>query len=147
MSTMTPRRAKAKARHGPPESYVNLIRTFALVPIQGEDELDLAIEVLDRLTARKSLNKGEQMYVGTLTLLIEAYEDVHHPIGPASDRDMLRHLMDARGIKQIQLHRETSIAKSTISEVLAGRRAFSKSIIRKLADYFGVDVSVLAANL
>jgi HTH-type transcriptional regulator/antitoxin HigA len=117
------------------------------VPIQGEDELDLAIEVLDRLTAKKSLNKGERMYVDTLTLLIEAYEDVHHPIGPASDKDILRHLMDARGVKQIELHRDTSIAKSTISEVLAGRRAFSKSMIRKLADYFGVDVSILAANL
>ena len=147
MSTMTPRRAKEKARRAPPKSYVDLIRTFALTPIQDEDELDLAIEVLDRLTVKRSLNKGEQMYVDTLTLLIEAYEDAHHPIGPASDKDMLRHLMDAREIKQIQLHRETGIAKSTISEVLAGRRAFSKSMIRKLADYFGVDVSVLATNL
>ena len=147
MSTMTPRRAKEEARRGPPKSYVNLIRTFALTPIQDEDELDLAIEVLDRLTVKRSLNQGEQMYVDTLTLLIEAYEDAHHPIGPASDKDTLRHLMDAREIKQIQLHRETGIAKSTISEVLAGRRSFSKSMIRKLADYFGVDVSVLTASI
>ena len=88
-----------------------------------------------------------RMYVETLALLIGAYEDVHYPIGPASDGDMLRHLMDARGINQAQLHRATGIAKSTISEVLAGHRPFSKPMIRKLADYFGVDPGVLAANL
>ena len=39
------------------------------------------------------------------------------------------------------------IPKSTISEVLAGKKPLSRQLIRKLADYFGVDVSVLAANL
>jgi len=45
------------------------------------------------------------------------------------------------------MSRETGIAKSTISEVLTGKRAFSRQMIRMLADYFKVDVSILAANL
>jgi HTH-type transcriptional regulator/antitoxin HigA len=60
---------------------------------------------------------------------------------------MLRHLMEAKGVTQIDLHRETGIAKSSISEVLAGRKTFSRQMIRKLADYFHVDVSVLASNI
>ena len=60
---------------------------------------------------------------------------------------MLRHLMEARGITQAQLHRDTGIAKSTLSEMLAGRKAFTRQIIRKLAVYFRVDVGILAANL
>ena len=68
-------------------------------------------------------------------------------IAPASDADMLRHLMEAKVITQAQLGRETGIAKSTISEVLAGKRPFSRQMIRRLADYFKVDVSILAANL
>ncbi|MFO0902201.1 MAG: helix-turn-helix transcriptional regulator [Pirellulales bacterium] len=37
--------------------------------------------------------------------------------------------------------------KSTVSEVLAGKKSFSRQMIRKLADYFHVDVGVLAANI
>src|ERR1700730_17512316 len=87
------------------------------------------------------------IYLETLSDLVAAYEDDHYPIEPASDADMLRHLMEAKGVTQAQLSRETLIPKSTISEVLSGKKPFSRQMIRKLADYFGVDVSVLAANL
>ena len=60
---------------------------------------------------------------------------------------MLRHLMDAKSVSQIEISRETGLPKSTISEVLSGKKSFSRQMIRKLADYFDVDVSVLAANL
>ena len=59
---------------------------------------------------------------------------------------MLRHLMEARGVTQAQLSKDAAISKSTISEVLAGKKPFSRQLIRKFADYFKVDVSVLAAN-
>jgi hypothetical protein len=49
-------------------------------------------------------------------------------------------------ITQTQLSKDTAIAKSTISEILAGKKPFSRQMIRKLADYFGVDASVLVAN-
>ena len=60
---------------------------------------------------------------------------------------MLRHLIDVRGISQAQLSREAKVATSTVSEILAGKRPFSRQIIRKLSDLFGVDVGVLSANL
>ncbi len=61
--------------------------------------------------------------------------------------EMLRHLMEAKGVSQAEVHRETGIAKSTISEVLADRKPFSRKIIRILADYFDVSTSVLAHNI
>ena len=83
---------------------------------------------------------------GALSDLVGAYEDEHHAIEPASGADMLQHLMDAKGVSQIQLSRDTELPKSTISEVLAGKKPFSRQMIRKLADYFHVDVTVLTAN-
>ena len=53
----------------------------------------------------------------------------------------------AKGVTQAQLHRDAGIAKSTISEILAGKKPFSRQLIRTLAVYFRVDVSVLAANI
>jgi HTH-type transcriptional regulator/antitoxin HigA len=59
---------------------------------------------------------------------------------------MLRHLMEAKGVTQTQLSKDTTVSKSTISEILAGKKQFSRQMIRKFADYFRVNASVLAAN-
>ncbi len=129
------------------DSYLELVLSFPLAVIRSDDHLEAAQEVLDRLLAKGELDEGEQMYLDALSDLVASYEDEHYAIAPASDADMLRHLMEAKGVTQTMIGRETGIAKSTISEVLAGRRPFSRQTIRKLADYFHVDVSVLAANL
>jgi HTH-type transcriptional regulator/antitoxin HigA len=60
---------------------------------------------------------------------------------------MLRHLIEAKGATQVEVSQQAGISKSTISEVLSGKRPFSRQMLRKLADYFKIDVSVLAANL
>ena len=109
-------------------------------------ECSQAQQVLDRLLARGELDDGEETYLDALSDLVAAYEDEHYALEPASDADMLRHLMEAKGVTQAQLSRETTIPKSTISEILAAKKPFSRRMIRKLADYFGVDTSVLAAN-
>lgn len=129
------------------DSYLELVQVFPLTSIRSDEHLEAAQAVIDELLAKGALDDGEQLYLDGLSDLVADYEDEHHPIAPASDADMLRHLMDAKGVTQAQLHRQTGIAKSTISEMLAGRKAFTRQIIRKLADYFHVDVGVLAANL
>ena len=143
MTARTKFSLKGKSR----DSYLDLVLAFPLAVIKSDEHLDAAGEVLDRLLAKGALDDGEDMYLDALSDLVASYEDEHHAIGPASDADMLRHLMEAKGVIQTQVSRETGIAKSTISEVLAGRRPFSRLMIRKLADYFKVDVSILAANL
>jgi HTH-type transcriptional regulator/antitoxin HigA len=119
---------------------------FTLASIKSDDQLQEAQKVMDQLLAGGDLDDGEEMYLDALSELVSAYEDEHYAIEPASDADMLRHLMEAKGVTQAQLSRETAMAKSTISEILAGKKPFSRHMIRKLADYFRVDVSVLAAN-
>ena len=95
---------------------------------------------------QKSIEDGEEMYLDALSDLVAAYEDEHHAIEPASDADMLRHLMEAKGVTQAQLSRDTTVPKSTISEILGGKKHLSRPMIRKFAHYFRVDASVLAAN-
>lgn len=143
MATPTEFTLKGKAQ----DSYLELVQTFPLASIKSDKHLKVAHEVMDRLLAKGKLDHGESTYLDALSDLVAAYEDEHHAIEPASDADMLRHLMEAKGVTQIQLSRATGIAKSSVSEVLAGKKPFSRSMIRKLADYFQVDVSVLARNI
>ena len=143
MATKTSNRFKGKVR----DAYLELVMAFPLASVRSEDHLEEAQKVIDQLLAKGKLNYGEEMYLDALSDLVASYEDEHHPIAPASDADMLYHLMDAKGGKQAQLSREASIAKSTVSEVLAGKKVFTRKIIRKLADYGAVEVSMLSANL
>ena len=143
MAAKTPFGLKARFRG----SYLELVEAFPLASIRSDEHLAAAQRVVDRLLAKDELDAGEELYLDALSDLIGTYEDEHYPIEPASDADMLRHLLEAKGIKPAQLSRDTRIPKSTISEVLAGKKPFSRQIIRKLADYFNVDTSVLATNI
>ncbi len=143
MATKSQFRLKGKCR----DSYLELVLDFPLASIKSDEHLAAAQRVMDRLLARATLDAGEETYLDALSDLVGAYEDERHPVEPASDADMLRHLMDAKGVSQIQLSRDTGLPKSTISEVLAGKKPFSRQMIRKLADYFHVDVSILTANI
>jgi HTH-type transcriptional regulator/antitoxin HigA len=129
------------------DSYLALVQEFPLASIRSDSHLHAAQVVMDRLLAKGKLNEGEKLYLDALSDLTAAYEDEHHAIEPASDADMLRHLMSAKGVNQAEVHQATEIPKSTISEILAGKKPFSRQIIRKLAAFFGVDRTVLTANL
>lgn len=129
------------------DSYLEQVLAFPLASIKSDEHLLAAQDVMDRLLGQGKLDQGEELYLDALSDLVASYEDNHHSIEPASDADMLRHLLEARGITQAHLSKEAGLAKSSISEVLAGRKPLSRQMIRKLANYFGVDVSVLAANL
>ena len=128
------------------DSYLELVMAFPLASIKSYEQLQEAQKVMDQLLARGRLDDGEEMYLDALSDLVAAYEDEYFAIEPASDAEMLRHLMEAKGVTQAQLRRDTTIPKSTISEILAGKKPFSRHLIRKLADYFNVDASVLATN-
>ena len=128
-------------------TYLELVAEFPLVSIRSESQLDAAQKVMDRLLTKGKLDAGEEMYLDALSDLVATYEDAHYAIEAASDAEMLRHLMEAKGVTQTEVHQRTAIPKSTISEILAGKKPFSKAIIRTLADYFQVSTGVLAANL
>lgn len=143
MSTKTQFRLKGKSR----DSYLELVVDFPLASIKSDEHLAEAQRAMDGVLARGRLDAGEETYLEALSDLVASYEDEHHAIEPASDADMLRHLMNAKDVSQIQLSRDAGLPKSTISEVLAGKRPFSRQMIRKLADYFNVEAGVLASNL
>jgi len=143
MATISSYRLKGKAK----DSYLECVLAFPLTTISSDEHLETAGGVMDRLLAKPKLHQGEQSYLDALSDLVASYEDEHFPIEPASDADMLRHLLDAKGVSQAELHRQTGISKSSISEVLAEKKPLSRPMMRKLAAYFQVDVSVLAANI
>jgi HTH-type transcriptional regulator/antitoxin HigA len=143
MATRAPFRLTGRSR----DTYLELVLAFPLASIRSDAHLAAAGKVMDSLLRQGELDEGAMTYLDALSDLVAVYEDEHHAIEPASDADMLRHLMETRGLSQIQLSRDTGLPRSVISEVLAGKKPFSRQMIRRLAAYFQVPVGLLAANL
>jgi HTH-type transcriptional regulator/antitoxin HigA len=143
MTTARSRRFRGKVR----DDYLELEMKFPLTSVHSEEEIQATQEVMDALLAQGKLSAGKELYLDALSDLVAAYEDEHYRIQPASDAEMLRHLMESRGTSQAELQRSTKIPKSTISEILSGKKSFSRQLVRTLADFFNVDKSVLAHNL
>jgi HTH-type transcriptional regulator/antitoxin HigA len=125
-----------------PNRYLELVHAFPLRPLKSDAELDQAIAMIDRLVTRARLSAGERDYLEVLSDLVHKYEAAAHPIPPAPPSEVLRYLMVARGINQVELAAATGIAVSTISEVLSGKRGLSRKNIPKLARFFAVTPTV-----
>jgi len=124
--------------------YLELVLQFPLRPIRSERELNAAVKMVDSLLDRNDLAPEEEDYLEVLGDLVEQYESEAHPIAPVSDVEMLRPLIDAKGVSQRDVSKATGIADSTISEVLKGKRSLNRSHIGKLSKYFGVSPDVFA---
>ena len=124
------------------DSYLELVQEFPLVSIQSAEQLAAASGFLDSVMSRSKLEAGQHAYVGALSDLIELYEDEHVRLPRLSGRSLLAFLMEQHGLKQSDVSRKTGIQKSLMSEMLNGKRSFSKAAALKLAELFHVDASV-----
>ncbi len=126
------------------DRYFDLVVQFPLRPIRSDEELAGAVKMVDSLLDRRDLAPEEEDYLDVLGDLIERYEGEAHPMAPISDAEMLRHLIEAKGVSQTEISSATGIADSTISEILKGRRSLNRGHIGKLARYFNVSPDVFA---
>jgi HTH-type transcriptional regulator/antitoxin HigA len=122
-------------------AYLALIDHFPLRPLRSERDYDAAVALLDTLAVQPegSLERGEQDYFDTLTMVVEAYDQEHYRM-VAEDCDpltMLKHVMEESGMTQADLGRLLG-NRALASLILNGHRQLSKTHIRKLAVHFKV---------
>lgn len=114
-----------------------LVKFLPLTSIKNDEHRSYASGVVDELIAMDR-DAGQDEYLDALTDLIEAYEDSNVEIKASTPQEMLRHLLEARGMTQVALAKNAGISKSTISEILSGKDRVSKRIAFKLAGFFSV---------
>ncbi len=113
-----------------------------MIPITSEDENERYLEIVDRLIELGDrLTPKQNELLRLLVVLIERFEAERYTLERAEPREVLRELMDARGMKIADLA-DIIGSKGVASEILSGKRGLSKGNIRKLADFFGVSPEV-----
>ncbi|SAL68820.1 Antitoxin HigA [Caballeronia peredens] len=111
-----------------------------LKPIRNDADYRRMVALANQLADHVEGEEGSLADLfGVVSDLIEVWESHHPDLPKAEPKDVLRYLLDAHDLKQKDL---ADIASPTvISDILAGRRAISKSVAKALAERFGTDVS------
>ncbi|MEI7431770.1 MAG: helix-turn-helix domain-containing protein [Betaproteobacteria bacterium] len=100
--------------------YVQMVALkIALLNVTGDDE-DHALSGLLELV-------GE---------VLTRYQREYCASKPASPKEALRFLIEARGLNQVDL--SVIVAQSNLSAILAGKRKISATLAGKLGKFFGV---------
>lgn len=144
MKTKTPRGSGGSApgrAGGATEAYLELARSFPLLPIDDDAGLDRAIARLDELLDGRRDDPDPQVrgYISALGTLIEAYETDRFPEPESDPAGMIAHLIEAKGTTQADVARATGLSKATLSQIVSGARKPSRRAIGALAEHFDVD--------
>ena len=128
-----------------PKDYQGLVMMFMPKAIHDEIDYENTVEVIDAL-AGHHLSDEQELFLDTLSTLVEVYEDEHHGIKSSglSPIEALKFLMDEHGMTTTDLG--NLLGERTLgSKILRGERKIGLKYARSLAERFAVDVSVFVA--
>lgn len=122
------------------DAYMELVQRFPLKTLKNDDDHRRASGIVSKLIGRQ-LDTGSGDYLDALLVLIDKYEDEHHPIDDCmTPQQAVRALMQFNGLSQADVGRIVG-SESAVSMFLHGERQLSKAQIKKLADRFHVDAA------
>lgn len=119
-------------------AYQELLVDFTPRPVRNEREYRRAMRQIDGLMRKRRLSRAESQLLELLATLVEQYESIEQPVPQVPQPALLAHLIEARGVSQAELARQSGVPRSVISNVLKGRRKLSQANIARLAEYFHV---------
>ncbi len=112
-------------------------------PIHTEDEYDKALVRVDEIfDAKKGTKEGDELEL--LLILIEKYEDEHHPVPLPDPIEAIKYRMEELGLKDKDLVPYIG-NKGNVSKILNRQRKLTADMMRALHKYLGVPAESLLA--
>ena len=131
-----------------PGRFRALVEKMPPRAIEGDEEMETTLEMIDRLMAIGKATRGQARYLETLVQLVEVYEARHHAIHTSdlSGVESLRYLLDESGMNASDLARLLGVHVSMGSKLLRGERALTVAHIQTLAEHFKVRPDLFLAG-
>lgn len=117
-------------------------RVAHLRPIRNADEYDHTVALMNNLLDIVGEDENHPL-AGLLDLvgeLVEDYDAEHYAIEASDPKEVLRYLIESRGLKQSDL--TDIVPQSNLSAILAGKRKISATLAGKLAKFFNISPAV-----
>jgi HTH-type transcriptional regulator/antitoxin HigA len=130
------------------ENYIDLLNQDRIIPkiIETKEEYEHFLAVAERLISKKQNRTAEETTLFRLLVkLIKDYEEEIYALKEWSQtppHKLLQHLMEARGMKQVDLIGVISPSKGLVSSIVNGKREISKAQAKKLGEIFNISSSV-----
>jgi antitoxin component HigA of HigAB toxin-antitoxin module len=135
--------AKAKpAKPKPLARYFQLVNRFPLRKIHDEDTYERAMKMVHHFAGSKRMDTGTKEYLDVLIDLVADYElGAGHTIDTSnvSPADVVKHLIEESDSSLSDLAGEIGVGQSNLSEMLSGKRQWSKTAIKGLWNRFKID--------
>jgi HTH-type transcriptional regulator/antitoxin HigA len=97
-------------------------------------------EISGLLNAPPGSSEADMLEV--LSILVEAYEDEHHPIDPPDPIEAIKFRVEQQGLTRRDLEPYLG-SRARVSEVLNRKRPLSVEMIRRLHNGLGIPAEVL----
>lgn len=126
------------------KKYGKLLSQTLPCVIRTEDEYEQMLKKVHRLTNKgeEKLSPEETRLLELMSVLVEDYETLHHePIQDVEPHEVLKYLMEDRGLKPKDLY-DIFGSRGYTSDVLAGKRSISKEKAKQLSEFFGVSAEL-----
>lgn len=125
-----------------PARYKKLLSRAMPVVIETEEENNRMLAEVEKLMAKgENISPEENALLRLMATLIQDFEERFYKPREVTPLEVLRHLMDARDLKQSDLL-EVFGSKGVASEVINGKRSISKTQAKALAKFFNVPVDL-----
>jgi len=113
-------------------------------PIKTEEDYDLALQTIEQLwEAEEGTPEGDRLDI--LITLVDAYEQINHPIYPPDPVAAIEFHMDQNELSRADLE-EYIGSRARVSEVMNGKRGLSIEMIRNLHEGLGIPLESLIAR-
>ncbi len=117
-------------------------RIAHLLPIRTEEEYDRTVSLMNYLLDMVG-DQEDHALSGLLDLvseLVADYDTNHFAIEASEPNEVLRYLIELRGLKQGDLGE--IVPQSNLSAILSGKRKISATLAGKLAKFFNISPAV-----
>ena len=124
---------------GIPETYTALCQTWWLPrPIRSQKEFRAAAAVVDSM-AGFALNQNQEDYLEAAAHFVDEYDrKTNSQLSVATGVDVLRELLDARGMGGAGLSRILGVSRNVGAMILRGERSLTLDHVRCLSEEFKV---------
>lgn len=117
-------------------------RIAHLRPIRAEEEYDRTVSLMNYLLDMVG-DQEDHALSGLLDLvseLVADYDNKHFAIEASEPNEVLRYLIELRGLKQGDL--AEIVPQSNLSAILSGKRKISATLAGKLGKFFNISPAV-----
>jgi HTH-type transcriptional regulator/antitoxin HigA len=122
------------------DSYLELVQTFPLRPIRTASAHRQAKAILRNLIGKRGAAVRD--YKSVLVALVVDYErSANHRLNTSkvTAADVVLHLLDERDMSVNALAKILAVSQSSLSDMINGRRDWSKQAIIRISSYFGLE--------